>query len=473
MAVDWQTSLNWQPGYSLGLPTEFQTARGVIGDAGKGGEFKFAPNDQNAQLLSQLGFGGNPLTTSPAYEGFGGGPAWSDEARQWMQSQGYTVGVGYEPGSSPGGRTEYNGLLDSAGKFVQGQSDPTTTVTDTLMDNIIPFLMMAGPFLSAAGAVGGAGAEAGAVAGAGAGAEVGAGIGTLGAAETGVSALGSAWSPQALGLTGGAAGGVGAAELAALGGALPGAVGGAGALGGAAAAAGGGGAVTSTLPAVSVTGTSAGAGGLSGGQLASLGGTTAAGSFSPSQNYGDGMSGLQTSAYDSTLGVTGSKGAADVVANSQLGSSIWNSPTTKGIADLFSSYGSNSGWMDLIKGGMSLYQSSQMSKAGEPSAAAKTANAQLAALLADPSSMTKLPGYEAGLQAVQRSGAANGYLGSGNMVVGLQKYGGDFYNNTLRQLSSIANEGRGIDQQYNFASTALTGHAINNFGYGLTKLFGD
>lgn len=449
--------MQWSPALSFALPTERQLAQGSVADAGRGAENKFAPTAQNAALMAQLGYGGQAFNNE--------GNAWSDAARTWMSNAGYNVGVAHDPGTTPGGRPEYYGLMGPDGKWVNGQSDPTMTMSDTLMDQIATFAMFLGP------AVGGIAAAGGGLGGAGA-----AGVGSLGAAETGVTALGSAWSPSALGLTGAAGGGY-AAELAALGSALPGAVGGGAALGGLAAAGAGGGAATSVLPAVSVTGTSAGAGaagGLSSSQLAGLGATAAgAGSFTPSQNYGEGMNGLQTSAYDKTLGLTGSTDLANTAANSDLMSSIWKSPTTKSLADMFSSLGSNTGWLDLLKGGMSLYQSSQMAKNGTPSPAAQIANSQLAALLADPSSMTKLPGYEAGIQAVQRSGAANGYLGSGNMQVGLSKYAGDFYNNTLRQLSSIANEGRGIDQQYNLASTALTGHAINNFGYGLTKLFGD
>lgn len=455
---DWG-SMHWSPTLSFALPTERQLAQGSVADAGRGAENKFAPTAQNAALMAQLGYGGQAFNNE--------GNAWSDAARTWMSNAGYNVGVAHDPGTTPGGRPEYYGLMGPNGKWVNGQSDPTMTMSDTLADQIATFAMFLGPVAGGIAAAGGAAGGAGA-----------AGVGTLGAAETGVSALGSAWSPGALGLTGGAAAGTSAAELAALGSALPGAVGGGAALGGlgAAAAGGGGGAATSVLPAVSVTGTSAGAaGGLTAGQAATgLGAAGAgAGTFTPSQNYGEGMNGLQTSAYDNTLGLTGSTDLANAAANSDLMSSIWKSPTTKSLADMFSGMGSNSSWVDLLKSGMSLYQASQMSKNGTPSPAAQTAGSQLDALLKDPSSMTKLPGWEAGLEAVQRSGAANGYLDSGNMMIGLQKYGGDFYNNTLRQLSAIANEGRGIDQQYNFAATDLTGHAINNFGYGLTKLFGD
>lgn len=46
----------------------------------------------------------------------------------------------------------------------------------------------------------------------------------------------------------------------------------------------------------------------------------------------------------------------------------------------------------------------------------------------DPGDVTQIPGYQAGLEAVQRAGAAQGFTGSGNMVKALQDYGGNFWN---------------------------------------------
>ena len=134
--------------------------------------------------------------------------------------------------------------------------------------------------------------------------------------------------------------------------------------------------------------------------------------------------------------------------------------------------GSLAGWGELLKGGLSLYQASQLSSMGKGSPSEAIANAQLAQLLQNPSSITSMPGYEAGLQAVQRTGAAQGYLGSGNMMIGLSKYGGDFYNKSVQQLSDIANSGRGINAQMQIAGTQLFGQSANTIAYGLAKLFG-
>lgn len=59
--------------------------------------------------------------------------------------------------------------------------------------------------------------------------------------------------------------------------------------------------------------------------------------------------------------------------------------------------------------------------------------------LPDPSDVTKLPGYQAGLEAVRRSMASQGYQGSGNMMAALSKYGGDFYNQAVNQRIASGN----------------------------------
>lgn len=157
---DW-TGLGWTPTLNFALQNERQLAQSSLADAGKGAEYKFNPTALNAQLLASLGYGGQGLTNTGEDYGFGSAPQWSDDARTWLANNGYTVGVAHDPNTSPGGRPEYYGLVDKNGNYVAGQDDPTMTVSDTMMDQIIPFAMMAGPFLSAAGAFGGA-AEAGA-----------------------------------------------------------------------------------------------------------------------------------------------------------------------------------------------------------------------------------------------------------------------------------------------------------------------
>jgi hypothetical protein len=143
--------------------------------------------------------------------------------------------------------------------------------------------------------------------------------------------------------------------------------------------------------------------------------------------------------------------------------------TAGGAAGSMSALG---GWGELIKGGLGMYQAYQLSQMGKGSASSRAADAQLTNLLQDPSSITSTPGYQAGLDAVERKAASQGYLGSGNMMIGLAKYAGDFYSQQLSQLGQLANGGRGVDQAYQIAGTQLFGQSVNSMSYGIAKLFG-
>lgn len=100
---------------------------------------------------------------------------------------------------------------------------------------------------------------------------------------------------------------------------------------------------------------------------------------------------------------------------------------------------------------------------------------QLSTLMADPSSITSMPGYKAGLQAVERRGAAQGWNGSGNMMAALSDYGGNFYNNAVTQLSGLAgaNIGPGTGAQIGLQgatnAASIGAQSINSIGYGLTQ----
>lgn len=123
----------------------------------------------------------------------------------------------------------------------------------------------------------------------------------------------------------------------------------------------------------------------------------------------------------------------------------------------------------LMKGLYSLYQSNKFAKLGKGTPAQQTANTQLNALLQNPDQIYKMPGWEAGLEAVLRTGAGQGYLGSGNMMLALNKYGGDFYNNTVSQLNSIATGGQAVQAGYNVGSANLFGQGTNSLGYWMSR----
>jgi uncharacterized protein YccT (UPF0319 family) len=56
------------------------------------------------------------------------------------------------------------------------------------------------------------------------------------------------------------------------------------------------------------------------------------------------------------------------------------------------------------------------------------------ALQANPSLVSQQPGYQAGLDAVMRSLAAQGYQGSGNMATAVADYGTNAYDKAIQQL---------------------------------------
>lgn len=102
--------------------------------------------------------------------------------------------------------------------------------------------------------------------------------------------------------------------------------------------------------------------------------------------------------------------------------------------------------------------------------------AQLQQLMSNPGGVTQLPGYEAGLQAVTRKMASQGYVGSGNMMASLQQYGGQFYDQAVQRLMSlsganIAPNSGAIALQGNRDALAMQGQSLNNIVYGLSKTF--
>lgn len=74
----------------------------------------------------------------------------------------------------------------------------------------------------------------------------------------------------------------------------------------------------------------------------------------------------------------------------------------------------------------------------------KTYGDMLDKLMKDPSGeLGKLPGYQAGLDAVQRSMGAQGYGGSGNMATSLLQYGGNIFDQEVGRLTALADANPG------------------------------
>jgi len=157
--------------------------------------------------------------------------------------------------------------------------------------------------------------------------------------------------------------------------------------------------------------------------------------------------------------------------------------------------GGPASWMDSIKGlpwgaiakgidvgagGYGLLQARRMQKLAQmraqqmdPFGPQRAQYAQqLQALMANPSSIENMPGWQAGHTAVQRALAAQGYTGSGNAMAALQKYGGDFFNNQVQQLAGLAganiNPAAGADMamQGEVNSTNLIGQSLGRIARG-------
>jgi hypothetical protein len=105
--------------------------------------------------------------------------------------------------------------------------------------------------------------------------------------------------------------------------------------------------------------------------------------------------------------------------------------------------------------------------------------AQLAQLIANPSSVTSLPGYQfqlaQGTQAVARSGAAGGFLGSGNMATALTQYGQGLASSFYGQQASLLAQLSGITSasspsQAGSVATSASANTANQTNNMLSQL---
>ncbi len=278
-------------------------------------------------------------------------------------------------------------------------------------------------------------------------------------AAVGFGGLGLAGFGPAAGLFGGAGAGAsggftaGAIDSAALG------------LDTAAGAAATGGEITGglTLGGSAGYGTIAGAPGVAG---------AAAGTYAPV--LGAGGAALSTGAGITAPAFTG--GGAGIVGG--LGMTAGAGAGTAaagagGITSLLSGLGSASGIRDLASIASGIYGMSLVGKArdaADPFAQYRPAyGAQLAALEANPGSIVSRPGFQAGLETIQRKSAASGYYGSGNMASALGRYSGDFYNQEATRLAGLAGAGQtpGAGQ---FPAADLASRSLGSIGYGLAPM---
>jgi hypothetical protein len=111
-----------------------------------------------------------------------------------------------------------------------------------------------------------------------------------------------------------------------------------------------------------------------------------------------------------------------------------------------------------LAGGLQQYQAQSERQAQQQGYAR-----QMQQLMANPSSVESLPGYQAGLRAVERRGRAEGFGGSGSMAAALAGYGGQQYQQQLSNLAAL----QGSSQPVGSPMMGLVGA-----GLGAYNLFG-
>lgn len=106
---------------------------------------------------------------------------------------------------------------------------------------------------------------------------------------------------------------------------------------------------------------------------------------------------------------------------------------------------------------------------------------QLAALQANPGSVTNMPGYQFGMdqgsQALQRQMAQGGYTQSGNEKIALQNYGqkysSDFLNNEMARLAQLSGfqfpstDNSRTSLQGNISASDIASRSLASMGYGM------
>lgn len=179
-------------------------------------------------------------------------------------------------------------------------------------------------------------------------------------------------------------------------------------------------------------------------------------------NIAPGMMGVSPGAASGAAPGFGAAGAAAPAQTGLMSKAAQIGPMALGMNAL-------SG-LEQMRMAQQLQQSAQQA---DPMAAYRAQYAQqLQQLQQNPSSVANMPGYQAGLDAVQRSLAAQGYTGSGNMMAALQKYGGDFYQQQFNNLANLAgaNISPGVSLSGQQAAAQLASGAMNRLGYSTAMM---
>jgi hypothetical protein len=124
-------------------------------------------------------------------------------------------------------------------------------------------------------------------------------------------------------------------------------------------------------------------------------------------------------------------------------------------------------YYNIMSGLYGLYQGERVADRMDPFGPHRGYFAErLMELERNPGLITSRPGYRAGLEAITREMASKGYLGSGNQMVALSRYAGDFYNQEANRLAQLAGAGAAPGGG-ELARAGLQGQGLASIAYGL------
>lgn len=241
-------------------------------------------------------------------------------------------------------------------------------------------------------------------------------------------------------------------------GASAGAFGGAAAGGGGAGAGGGG---------TAVAGVGEGYGGLTAADAASLGGGSSVGGGTAG---GIGAGEVAAVGGAALPGATAGAGGNSTPPTSGSNPSWWD--------QLLSGMGGSGGsggmgmrdWLSILSGVYGMNLASNARDEMDPFRSERPYyQDRLRELEQNPSLITQRPGWQTGVNTINREMASRGYLGGGNQAIGLSRFSGDFYNQEMNRLAALAGShvtpgaGMGI-------YTNLIGQSLGSIGYGMGNM---
>jgi len=164
-------------------------------------------------------------------------------------------------------------------------------------------------------------------------------------------------------------------------------------------------------------------------------------------------------------------GPASLASTAAGGSPLTNAAATAGATNLLSPKGILSGLNDInaIQQGNQLNQTAQGQQQSLDPLAPNRSNAaqQLLNLQNNPGAITSMPGYQAGLDAMQRQLAAQGLGSSTTGQAQIAAYGQQFYQQQLQQLAALATPSAGATTAAgNVLSANTLGNKATNSAYG-------